>query len=158
MQEWRKRVGRSGLEILVNWVVQDFAFHTYELRAARTMGASPTGDAECECQLHHDFHLVLLTRFVLFFLVCLCSHLNTQFAHQMGQSLTSCKFLSVLSFIFVLQLCNHHLVLVRWQNQSEPSAEVSDGACHELLYPFSFQEHCTLDKEIWNQSNHWRSK
>lgn len=40
-----------------------------------------------------------------FFLVCLCSHLNIQFAHQMGQSLTYCKLQSVLSFIFVLLNC-----------------------------------------------------
>lgn len=61
----------------------------------------------------------------------------------MGQSLTSCKFLSVLSFIFVvlnwLQLCNHHLVSASWQKQLWPSAEVSDGAYHELFIPSLFR-------------------
>lgn len=101
---------------------------------------------------HCDFRLILLKRMCTFFLACLCSRLNIQFAHQTGQSLTYCKLLSVLSSIFVLLngvwLCNH--CSFQQVGKTSSSVEVSDGACHLVLYPFPFQEHCSLDKEVWN--------
>lgn len=60
-----------------------------------------------------DFQLILLKKKCLFlFLVCLCSRLNTPFVHQMGQSLTYCKFLSVLCSSCVAELLGYSCVTI----------------------------------------------